>query len=1422
MNTSFAHECIPAMHPDLTMPHDDVVRIDDEDGSQHGAPNDDEMARLIKAEDDKRQRELQRLGRRSSHFPVAKGGTGSTGAGETRRKPKSALPPHMVKTAASAPDFDTPVKTDHLSEARVKLESERAHMEAERALLEARRLEQVKQTMESERAELIRLREEVARVERAEIARLREQVATAEVAVSSVGAPAGPAVGTPSPAEIPPEVAAREAEERRQTEEIESKKVALRAKLAELARQKAEKEAEWLAQKVAEEEAAAAEFERRLLGLSSMPVPDAAAVDEQTSTTVGPASEEPELADEDRYVRYYSDDGIPYYHNAATGETLWELPEGVAAHEPSEPPLGVEDLTPELMLHCLQLGLEALEGQEGRANALEAEEKELEREALAAFREGPPGPFLSDGLPDMRYKRNRQFYESFGIDPQHELWGQMPEPEQPEFDESQMEDELEKQPPPPRPSFPLVSFGFGGQLLVMFPTLQTTAIGDENTTAADTNTDINVVDGDVDSGSSANDAQPEPGAIEVYKLSALLADDPEIVALAAPFPGPLCFEPSMTRGVVIQYVEDEAERAESVGAASLGLLWRLLGILCRHSGWPRQLQIVDQAENNDPATAEIAALLTSDNAPMSSWASSVAPTAENIAEIGRLVAIGRKAEACRAAIRCGAWSHALLLASRIGSDGSMFEEVTGEFSRQTLGPGHPLQFLYSLYAGQGPLAPPAVSPPCADLADWRASLATIMTNPVRGDVTTIEHLAQSLVAVGDVEAAHICYLCAEHTPDPCRFDSAATLTLLGLGSAPSPAVLPPVHTVRLTEVLEFARAQASEGADLQGIHGFHTFKLALAAALADAGHTDRALQYCNSMARQIQCTPQDSINSIYSLFFLTQLRDLAASLRGHGARVRKAGLGTFWREDLSQIIRAHHNYTEPRFSSSMVVEPEDVVLTAAVAAPGVVPEMDTSDAGVDEEEFDGFVKVEDADVKSETDLDSPPIMIASNISPTVVTASQPVDVENRQTTSTVHSSAPSPSPVPAPAPVLMHPSSQPMVPVETAPAAMDLPLTSTEESVSPVGSPSPPPSQPPKSSPIQPLPPPPAASPSSSVAQSLSTTNTAWSYGQQSTTLQPNLTDNVSFGQATAINEVEPVTLPVDQSSLSTDYQAAAKEYPGPTVPPSDETTNQPDKVADDALDSTPPPMFNPNDVPDSAPPPMFNPNQSGGVPSPMAPPFSMDGSAPISTPSSKKPGRSKKSRYPATPGLRAASAQSESPAPPVVPAASPFVPATLEASTDASASPQPSTSESEPAAPNKTDNSTSSGGKADGGSWLSSTFLGNLLKPKTEMHLGREAYEWSDKYKAHVPTDPEELKEWLAEREKSEATPPPPMMSATPNKQGANSANNEWTTQTPAGALIDPLAQIDAMTSSAGALPACAIIPRLPGGHACFAQPVV
>ncbi len=129
--------------------------------------------------------------------------------------------------------------------------------------------------------------------------------------------------------------------------------------------------------------------------------------------------------------------------------------------------------------------------------------------------------------------------------------------------------------PPPRPCYPLVSFGFGGTMLVMFPKVEAPA-STENSF-----------------GEEEHPAQAGP--VRIMQLSSVLQTDSSVAALTSSFPGPLSLGAYNSRSDVIAFCEQQAATA-GLGSSS-GILWRLLALRVRHGGAARQASSSAGGEN---------------------------------------------------------------------------------------------------------------------------------------------------------------------------------------------------------------------------------------------------------------------------------------------------------------------------------------------------------------------------------------------------------------------------------------------------------------------------------------------------------------------------------------------------------------------------------------------------------------------------------------------------------------------------------------------------------------------------------------------------------------------------------------------------------------------------------------------------------
>ena len=144
--------------------------------------------------------------------------------------------------------------------------------------------------------------------------------------------------------------------------------------------------------------------------------------------------------------------------------------------------------------------------------------------------------------------------------------------------------------PPPRPCFPLVSFGFGGKLLVMIPRGVNT-IESPSPNQYDVNEETVFGFGDTvpSNTRSLDTSQATAGNIAIVDLKVVLRDhDERTQALLKLNFGPLDPTHGPAKQDIISYCERSAEEAlqaaEHQEWTSAHLLWKSLALLCRHNG----------------------------------------------------------------------------------------------------------------------------------------------------------------------------------------------------------------------------------------------------------------------------------------------------------------------------------------------------------------------------------------------------------------------------------------------------------------------------------------------------------------------------------------------------------------------------------------------------------------------------------------------------------------------------------------------------------------------------------------------------------------------------------------------------------------------------------------------------------------------
>ncbi|KAF9577517.1 hypothetical protein BGW38_007223, partial [Lunasporangiospora selenospora] len=393
---------------------------------------------------------------------------------------------------------------------------------------------------------------------------------------------------------------------------------------------------------------------------------------------------------------------------------------------------------------------------------------------------------------------------------------------------------------------PLVSFGFGGKLVTLFPVS---------------------IQGD-NAGFQYQQPTRQNGALKFTHLKDVLGSDPVI----AGYPGPLLMDSSAPmknkRKDVLQLIEAKIHEYSQITTDSSDahrvLIWRLFKVMFEQESTLVGGAKVDEAVRNVlqsiplPDFSVAPAQQTSD---ADNWASILA--------LQNILRQGDRAGAVRHAIQSKLWAHALLLSSH-GEDKSLWKEAVDGFLHQGLASNdvsqpanglESLRVLYALLSGKADksvfeLAPPnlysqlvdgvngqldTVSVPSNSLAQWRDTLAMILSNRTEVDHATISLLGDLLVKQGWVEAGHICYLLLPQS-------TAHHFVLLGADHGPNSAYpyYKNVEAFQKTEIYEFACALRSSGAT-GGLPFLQAYKLIYVLRLIDQGMLSEAGRYLESV-----------------------------------------------------------------------------------------------------------------------------------------------------------------------------------------------------------------------------------------------------------------------------------------------------------------------------------------------------------------------------------------------------------------------------------------------------------------------------------------------------------------------------------------------------------------------------------------------
>ncbi|KAG0177208.1 vesicle coat component [Apophysomyces sp. BC1034] len=435
---------------------------------------------------------------------------------------------------------------------------------------------------------------------------------------------------------------------------------------------------------------------------------------------------------------------------------------------------------------------------------------------------------------------------------------------------------------------PLVTFGFGGKICLMYP--QTV----QRFTA----------------GSGAPIKKTMPSAIHIKSLQGVLGNQHNIVSSLSEFVGPVLMDSkagikSKKKDVLVYMEKRIAELKLLVDENSLEyscaqtktLLWELVYTLVQQDGTIGDGDKMDNAIRallEPPAVVEEEGNFSVPAYTQESTDDNPEPDRSDIvlATVQKYLLSGDREAAVQYAIQEDMWAHALIISSCVNKDlwktvinGFIERELcaTAEDKRNrvyhsTAGDKQSLRVLYSLFSGSGaaamseflktsnqhpnvpygnlPSAPPADE---TQLSQWRETLTLILANRTSRDTEAITALGDILKSNGWIEAAHLC------------------------------------------ELFEFSCSiKQSSATPLPFLQGY---KLAHAWWLADIGLLPEAQRYCESIADAIKAYTKPSPYLHRQLLEkLKEFAELCEIASGHGTdagswiktKLSKGSLDSLW------------------------------------------------------------------------------------------------------------------------------------------------------------------------------------------------------------------------------------------------------------------------------------------------------------------------------------------------------------------------------------------------------------------------------------------------------------------------------------------------------------------------------------------------
>ncbi|XP_071690032.1 protein transport protein SEC16B homolog isoform X2 [Rutidosis leptorrhynchoides] len=411
-----------------------------------------------------------------------------------------------------------------------------------------------------------------------------------------------------------------------------------------------------------------------------------------------------------------------------------------------------------------------------------------------------------------------------------------------------------------QPPHALVTFGFGGKLIVMKDTSALSASYRSQDSSAGSISVLNLAEIVTGAGNASSSSSGVCGYFHTLCRQS--------------FPGPLAGGNvggrELNRWIDERITQPSGTDYKNVQV--LRLLLSLLKIASQHYGKLRSPFGTDTTskENDAPdvAVARLFATAKKNSAEYSDYGvfancmqqlPSEGLTRATTAEVQTLLVSGRKTEALLRAHEGQLWGLALVLAAQLGEQ--FYVDTVRKMALRQLVAGSPLRTLCLLIAGQPAdvfstdsitnlyqQSAQAQLGANVMLDDWEENLAMITANRTKDDELVLIHLGDCLWKdTSNIIAAHICYLVAEANFEP--YSDSARLCLLGADHWKHPRTYASPEAIQRTEVYEYSKLLGNSQFTLLP---FQPYKLIYANMLAEVGRVSDSLKYCQVISKSLK------------------------------------------------------------------------------------------------------------------------------------------------------------------------------------------------------------------------------------------------------------------------------------------------------------------------------------------------------------------------------------------------------------------------------------------------------------------------------------------------------------------------------------------------------------------------------------------